>query len=122
MQMADEALIAFLRLRIAAQHVVPELRDGRILRPPQAAMYLGLTEKALWWHRRHRSGPTYVRLGERNALGYIVRDLDAWLLARSVKQENSPRLGGTPKSNAKRLELCRGRDTIRRTEQLQTCS
>lgn len=94
---ADETLVAFLRLRIAEQNVSPALRDGRILRPPEAALYLGLSEKALWWHRRHESGPTYVRLGERNAVGYRVADLDSWLLSNAV----APRLERRPRSGTK---------------------
>jgi predicted DNA-binding transcriptional regulator AlpA len=71
---------------------VPQMR---VLRPPEAALYLGLSAKTLWWHRRHRSGPPYVRLGQ-TALGYRVVDLDQWILARQVEAARPPRRRGRP--------------------------
>lgn len=52
--------------------------DPRILRTVQAAEYVGLSASALEKMRLSGSGPRVVRLG-RKAIGYDVRDLDAWI-------------------------------------------
>ena len=50
----------------------------RILRTRQAAQYLGLSSSTLEKMRLAGDGPRFIRLGGR-AVGYDVRDLDAWL-------------------------------------------
>ena len=55
--------------------------DPRILRTVQAASYVGLSASALEKMRLTDTGPRFVRLGGK-AVGYDVRDLDAWLDAR----------------------------------------
>ena len=80
----------------AGQHGLPvDVPQMRVLRPREAALYLGLSPKTLWWHRRHASGPVYVRFG-RIAVGYRVVDLDQWILARQVEAARPPRRRGRP--------------------------
>jgi predicted DNA-binding transcriptional regulator AlpA len=50
----------------------------RILRTPEAAEYVGLAESTLEKQRVAGVGPRFIRLGSR-AIGYDIRDLDAWL-------------------------------------------
>ncbi len=52
--------------------------DSRILRTPAAAQYVGLSPSTLEKSRLTGDGPRFVRLGGR-AVGYDIRDLDAWL-------------------------------------------
>jgi len=49
----------------------------RILRTPDAARYVGLSAATLEKRRLVGDGPRFIRLGR--AVGYDVRDLDAWL-------------------------------------------
>lgn len=49
-----------------------------ILRPPQAAAYVGLTVSTLAKRRLYGERPHFVRLG-RKAIGYSITELDAWL-------------------------------------------
>ena len=53
----------------------------RIARTPEAAEYVGLAPATLEKLRVVGGGPRFVRLGGR-AIGYDVRDLDAWLDAQ----------------------------------------
>ena len=55
-----------------------DLRPWRILRTPPAAAYVGLSASTLEKLRLTGGGPRFVRLGGR-AVGYDIRDLDAWL-------------------------------------------
>ncbi len=50
----------------------------RVLRTPGAAEYVGLSTSTLEKMRLTDEGPRFVRLGGR-AVGYDVRDLDAWI-------------------------------------------
>ena len=50
----------------------------RILRTPAASAYIGLSASTLEKMRLTGEGPRFLRLGSR-AVGYDVRDLDAWL-------------------------------------------
>ena len=50
----------------------------RILRTPEAADYVGLSPSTLEKRRLAGGGPRFLRLGGR-AIGYDVRDLDAWI-------------------------------------------
>ena len=52
--------------------------SGRILRTPGAAEYTALSPATLEKMRSTGGGPRFIRLGGR-AIGYDVRDLDAWL-------------------------------------------
>ena len=63
----------------------------RILRTPAAAAYLGLSPSTLEKRRITGGGPRFVRLGGR-AVGYDVRDLDAWLDSQrhSSKPDSDP--------------------------------
>ena len=58
----------------------------RILRTPEAAEYVGLAESTLEKQRVSGTGPRFIRLGSR-AIGYDIRDLDAWLASRAVHTE-----------------------------------
>jgi predicted DNA-binding transcriptional regulator AlpA len=53
-------------------------RLTRIFRTPGAAGYVGLSPSTLEKKRLTGGGPAFIRLGGR-AVGYDVRDLDAWL-------------------------------------------
>jgi predicted DNA-binding transcriptional regulator AlpA len=50
----------------------------RVLRAPEAAAYLGLSESTLAKRRLQGLKPAYLSLGGR-AIGYAIDDLDAWL-------------------------------------------
>ena len=50
----------------------------RILRTVEAAEYVGLSPSTLEKLRSKNVGPPFIRLGGR-AVGYDLRDLDAWL-------------------------------------------
>lgn len=50
----------------------------RVLRTPDAAEYVGLSASTLEKMRLVDAGPRFLRLGGR-AVGYDIRDLDAWL-------------------------------------------
>ena len=50
----------------------------RVLRTPEAADYTGLSPSTLEKYRLSGDGPKFIRLGGR-AVGYDIRDLDAWL-------------------------------------------
>ena len=50
----------------------------KVLRPPEAASYTGLSESTLAKRRLRGEKPTYLSLGGR-AVGYAIEDLDAWL-------------------------------------------
>ena len=52
--------------------------DKRILRTQDAANYVGLARSTLEKMRSTGDGPPFIRLGG-CAIGYDLRDLDAWL-------------------------------------------
>jgi predicted DNA-binding transcriptional regulator AlpA len=56
-------------------------RPTRVLRTPGAAAYVGLSASTLEKRRLSGGGPRFIRLGGR-AVGYDLRDLDAWLDAQ----------------------------------------
>ena len=64
--------------------------EKRILRTRQAAEYLGLASSTLEKMRRDREGPPFVRLGGR-AVGYDVRDLDAWVDEQRTAGPTNPK-------------------------------
>ncbi len=52
----------------------------RVLRAPEAANYIGLSESTLAKRRLEGKPPTYLKLGGRS-IGYDVRILDEWIEA-----------------------------------------
>ena len=50
----------------------------RVLRAPEAAKYLGLSESTLAKRRLYGQPPAFLNLGGR-AIGYELDDLEAWL-------------------------------------------
>ena len=54
----------------------------RLLRPPEAGRYVGLSESTLAKLRVYGGGPQYLRLSAR-AIGYRRADLDKWLIEKS---------------------------------------
>lgn len=50
----------------------------RVLRAPEAANYIGLSESTLAKRRLYGRPPAFLNLGGR-AIGYAIDDLDAWL-------------------------------------------
>jgi predicted DNA-binding transcriptional regulator AlpA len=55
--------------------------EQRLLRPPEAAPYIGLSVSTLAKQRLRGDGPKFVRLSPR-AIGYLQADLDEWLVAK----------------------------------------
>ena len=55
----------------------------RILRTPETARYVGLSESWLEKQRMEGGGPPYIKLSSR-AVGYRLDDLDRWLESRRV--------------------------------------
>lgn len=56
---------------------------SKLMRPNDAAHYLGLSESTLAkWRGRASSGPPYVKLGAR-IVAYDQDELDAWMRGRS---------------------------------------
>ena len=52
--------------------------EKRIFRTHEAAEYVGLASSTLEKMRVNGDGPPFIRLGGR-AVGYDIKDLDAWL-------------------------------------------
>ena len=62
----------------------------RVLRAPEAAKYIGLSESTLAKRRLYGQPPAFLNLGGR-AIGYAIDDLDAWLDScrrRSTSQQS----------------------------------
>jgi predicted DNA-binding transcriptional regulator AlpA len=59
--------------------------SARILRPKEAARYLGLSVSTLAKMRCRGDGPNYIQLG-RGAIGYRVADLDQYAADRVRKK------------------------------------
>lgn len=55
-----------------------------LLTERDAAIYLGVSQVFLRKHRREGGGPPFVRIGSRN-IRYRVKDLQAWVEARTVE-------------------------------------
>jgi len=66
----------------------------RILRTPEAAVYVGLSPSTLEKKRLDGSGPDYFRLGGR-AVGYDQEALDSWL-ERQRESSTSEPVSGVP--------------------------
>ena len=64
----------------------------RILRTPAAGEHVGLSASMLEKLRMRGGGPRFIRLGSR-AIGYDIRDLDAWLDGQrdeTVRNDDDP--------------------------------
>lgn len=73
----------------------------RHLRTPEAARFLGLSNRTLEKHRTFGTGPTYRKLGGR--VVYALDDLKAWLDRGSKTSTSDP--GSDPVLTAKRHAL-----------------
>ena len=51
---------------------------NRVLRPPEAAKYIGLSTSTLAKRRLYGLPPVFLNLGGR-AIGYAIDDLNSWL-------------------------------------------
>jgi predicted DNA-binding transcriptional regulator AlpA len=61
----------------------------RVLRAPEAAAYVGLSESTLAKRRLYGQPPSFLNLGGR-AVGYAIEDLDAWIKScrrQSISQQ-----------------------------------
>lgn len=61
----------------------------RFLRTPEAARFLGLSDRTLEKHRTYGTGPAYRKLGGR--VVYAVDDLQAWAERGAVTSTSDPR-------------------------------
>ena len=61
----------------------------RYLRTPEAARFLGLSDRTLEKHRTYGTGPAYRKLGGR--VVYSVDDLEAWADRGAVTSTSDPR-------------------------------
>ena len=62
----------------------------QVLRTFEAAQYVGLSASSLEKMRSLGTGPRFVRLTER-AIGYDIRDLDAWLDGQRNQGPDDPK-------------------------------
>lgn len=62
---------------------------SRMLRTPEAAQYLGLSESQLEKWRQTRSGPPFARFGR--AIAYDQQDLDRWIADQKVRASGDDR-------------------------------
>ena len=75
----------------------------RFLRTPEAARFLGLSDRTLEKHRTYGTGPAYRKLGGR--VVYALEDLKAWADRGFVTSTSDPRGSVLP---AKRQTLPTG--------------
>lgn len=61
----------------------------RYLRTPEAARFLGLSDRTLEKHRTYGTGPTYRKLGGR--VVYALEDLQVWADRGAVTSTSDPR-------------------------------
>ena len=61
----------------------------RFLRTPEAARFLGLSDRTLEKHRTYGTGPAYRKLGGR--VVYALEDLKAWADRGFVTSTSDPR-------------------------------
>nr|WP_303831123.1 helix-turn-helix domain-containing protein [Asticcacaulis taihuensis] len=66
----------------------------RFLRTPEAARFLGLSDRTLEKHRIFGTGPMYQKLGGR--VVYRIKDLTAWANTGRRKSTTEMRIGGIP--------------------------
>jgi predicted DNA-binding transcriptional regulator AlpA len=76
---------------------LPRGPQPRVLRTPDAALYVGLTASTLEKMRLTGVGPRFVRLGTR-AVGYAMGDLDAFI--DQGRRSSTSDLGQSATSNA----------------------
>lgn len=79
--------------------MIAPLEPKTRLRPPEAATYLGLTEKTLANWRSQDVGPAYIKVAGR--VQYLVADLDQWLerfRVETARATAGPTLTGLPRS------------------------
>jgi predicted DNA-binding transcriptional regulator AlpA len=71
----------------------------RVLRAPEAAKYIGLSESTLAKRRLYGLPPAFLNLGGR-AIGYAIDDLDSWL--ESCRRESTSQVEGAHNAKASR--------------------
>ena len=64
--------------RRLAKQLPANLHDDMVLPPPQAGLFISTSPDTLRSWRDNHVGPAWVRIGPRR-VGYIVRDLKAWI-------------------------------------------
>ncbi|MDC7675515.1 helix-turn-helix transcriptional regulator [Asticcacaulis machinosus] len=69
---------------------LPPIPKDRLLRTPEAARYLGLSDRTLEKHRCYGTGPVYIKLGGR--VVYDMADLQAWARSGSRTHTRGERL------------------------------
>ena len=69
----------------------PPVNSAWCLTDREATAFLNLSRKTLYFWRRAKKGPPYVRYGER-AIRYLRSDLEAWQMSQRVVPENAPPL------------------------------
>lgn len=62
-----------------------KLKNG-IIRPAELAEQLNISKSTLWRWRDDPSFPKAISLGARS-IGFLVKDVDAWLMARKKMTE-----------------------------------
>jgi predicted DNA-binding transcriptional regulator AlpA len=63
----------------------------RYLRTPEAARFLGLSDRTLEKHRTYGTGPRYAKLGGR--VVYQLEDLQAWVALGAKSSTSDPGVG-----------------------------
>ncbi|RWE06356.1 MAG: DNA-binding protein [Mesorhizobium sp.] len=63
----------------------------RFLRTPEAARFLGLSDRTLEKHRTYGTGPAYRKLGGR--VVYALQDLQAWADRGTKRSTSDPGVG-----------------------------
>jgi predicted DNA-binding transcriptional regulator AlpA len=63
----------------------------RYLRTPEAARFLGLSDRTLEKHRTYGTGPAYRKLGGR--VVYALEDLQAWANRGTKTSTSDPGIG-----------------------------
>lgn len=79
----------------------------RYLRTPEAARFLGLSDRTLEKHRTYGTGPTYRKLGGR--VVYALEDLQAWADRGAVTSTSDPRGSVLPAKRHEALPARHGR-------------
>jgi predicted DNA-binding transcriptional regulator AlpA len=70
----------------------------RVMRAPEAAAYIGLSESTLAKRRVYGLPPEYLSLGGR-AIGYAISDLDSWL--ESCRRQSTSQQAGRHEAKKK---------------------
>jgi predicted DNA-binding transcriptional regulator AlpA len=72
-------------------------RPGRVLRAPEAANYIGLSESTLAKRRLYGLPPAFLNLGWRS-VGYAIDELDRWL--DSCRRQSTSQAAGAQHAKA----------------------